>query len=372
SGPTAGATTAPSRPTSSPSTSGCWRSPTSSRRSPLRARTARRSLPRRRWRSSPPRRGRAWTRRRWSRSSATSVRRRRRSCSPANASTPRRCSSSRDRTRRARPATPSRDGRAPDEEARTVEVRASPSPVRPPTRARRPEGRPGSVLRLARGAGGGAVLLLATDVGLQAGGLAAQLAQVVELGAAAAAAAHDRDLADQRRREREDALDALAERHLADRDGAAGAPAVLAGDDDALEGLDARAVALGHLVVDADRVAGVEVGDVVAQVGLLDRAQDGAFVVLHLRFSIPGGLPLSLSSRRRSRPMPGGRQSLGMLAEREGAFQPPRSTARTARAGRAEASSCRSRRVASTTSPASAAGRRRRSSSTTASSACGW
>src|SRR5690606_11139492 len=54
-------------------------------------------------------------------------------------------------------------------------------------------------------------------------------------------------------------------------------------DDDALEGLNARARALHDLVVDADGVAGVELGDVVTDQRLLDRAQDGTFVVLHLR-----------------------------------------------------------------------------------------
>src|SRR5690606_2989206 len=151
-----------------------------------------------------------------------------------------------------------------------------------------PAGRSSALLLLARGACGGAVLFLARQVGLEASGLAAQLAQVVELRAARPAAAHDLDLADQRRAEREDALDALA---VADGRGAAGAAAVLARDDDALGGLDAGSVALGDLVVDTDRVTGVELGDVVPQEGLLDRAQDGAFVVLHRKFSIPGGLP---------------------------------------------------------------------------------
>src|SRR5690606_187554 len=150
-------------------------------------------------------------------------------------------------------------------------------------------GRSSALLLLARGACGGAVLFLARQVGLEASGLAAQLAQVVELRAAGPAAAHALGLAGQRRVEREDALDALAERDLADGHVAAGAAAVLARDDDALEGLDAGPVALGDLVVDTDRVTGVELGDVVPQEGLLDRAQDGAFVVLHRKFSIPGG-----------------------------------------------------------------------------------
>src|SRR5690606_12778252 len=56
-----------------------------------------------------------------------------------------------------------------------------------------PAGRSSALLLLARGACGGAVLLLARQVGLEASGLAAQLAQVVELRAAGPAAAHDLD-----------------------------------------------------------------------------------------------------------------------------------------------------------------------------------
>src|SRR5690606_14087580 len=132
--------------------------------------------------------------------------------------------------------------------------RSGPLVSAPEPRRRRRED--ASALLLAGGACGRAVLLLAGDVGLEAGGLAPQLAQVVELGAAAAAAAHDRDLADQRRVEREDALDALAEGDLAHGHGAAGAAAVLARDDDALEGMGAGPVALGDIVVDTDCVHG--------------------------------------------------------------------------------------------------------------------
>ena len=66
--------------------------------------------------------------------------------------------------------------------------------------------------------------------------------------------ADDVDLVDDRRVQREDALDALAERHLADREGRAGAAAVHA-DHHALEHLDALLVAFAHLDVDAHGVA---------------------------------------------------------------------------------------------------------------------
>src|SRR5690606_9602889 len=130
---------------------------------------------------------------------------------------------------------------------------------------------------------GSAVFFLTADVGLEARSLAAQVAQVVELRAAGTATANHRDGADQWRVDGEHALDAFAEGHLADHDGAARALAVLAGDDDALESLHAGAAAFDDLVVDADGVTAVELGDVVTDERLLDRAQDGAFVVLHHR-----------------------------------------------------------------------------------------
>ena len=71
-------------------------------------------------------------------------------------------------------------------------------------------------------------------------------------------------LADDRRVDREGALDADAEADLADGEGLADAVA-LAADDDALEDLDALAGALDHPDVHLEGVAGREVGDVVAQ-----------------------------------------------------------------------------------------------------------
>ena len=84
--------------------------------------------------------------------------------------------------------------------------------------------------------------------------LALEVAQVVQLGAPHLGRSHDLDLLDGRRVQREDALDALAERHLAHRERRARAAAVQA-DHDALEDLDAFLVALAHPHVHADRVA---------------------------------------------------------------------------------------------------------------------
>src|SRR3954447_15647374 len=95
---------------------------------------------------------------------------------------------------------------------------------------------------------------------LDLGGLAAQVAQVVQLGAAHVTTGDDLDVVDDRGVEREGALDTDAEGDLADREGLADAAAV-ATDDDALEDLDARAGALDDLHVDVDRVTGAEVGD---------------------------------------------------------------------------------------------------------------
>src|SRR5690606_11177241 len=98
---------------------------------------------------------------------------------------------------------------------------------------------------------------------LDAGLLAREVAQVVELGAAHIAAGDDLDLVDGRGVHGEDALHADAEGDLADPEGLADAVA-LAADDVALEDLDTGAVALDDLHVDLDVVAGAEVGDVVA------------------------------------------------------------------------------------------------------------
>src|SRR5437868_4413673 len=93
-----------------------------------------------------------------------------------------------------------------------------------------------------------------------AGGFTGAAAQVIKLGAADVAAAHHLDMVDDRRIEREDALDALAETDLAHRE--AGADALVrAGDAHPLEILHASAVAFDHLDADAQRVARAEFGD---------------------------------------------------------------------------------------------------------------
>ena len=107
-----------------------------------------------------------------------------------------------------------------------------------------------------------------------AGALADALAQVVELRAPHVAAGGDLDLLDLRRVHRERALDADAEGLLADGEGLAGAVA-LALDDDALEDLRTATRALDDLEVDADAVAGLEVGDA-AQLRALEAVDDGA------------------------------------------------------------------------------------------------
>src|SRR5205814_5917698 len=92
------------------------------------------------------------------------------------------------------------------------------------------------------------------------GGLTGTPAQVIELGSADIAAAHDLDLVDDRRIEREDALDTLAEADLAH--GEAGADALVrAGNAHAFERLHAGAIAFDHLDADAQRVAGTEFGN---------------------------------------------------------------------------------------------------------------
>src|SRR4051812_44228455 len=113
------------------------------------------------------------------------------------------------------------------------------------------------------------VVALLLDLGL----LAAEVAQVVELRATHVTAGQDLDLVDDRGVQREGALHADAEGDLAHREGAAHARA-LDPDADALEHLDAGAVALDDLDVDLEGVAGTEVGDVVAAGGGGERVDD--------------------------------------------------------------------------------------------------
>ena len=141
--------------------------------------------------------------------------------------------------------------------------------------------------------------LVVGDLG-DAGRLAATIAQVVELGAADLAAADHGDRVDVGRVEGEDPLHALAERDLADGERARDARAVLAADADALVVLDAGARAFGHLVADADGVAGLEVGNGLPEGGDLLRLQlrdEVQRTLLCCPGWIPGGVSRPQSSR---------------------------------------------------------------------------
>src|SRR5947209_472536 len=103
----------------------------------------------------------------------------------------------------------------------------------------------------------GALLL---DLGL----LPDPVAQVIELGPPHVAQPVDLDLGQDRRVDRERALHADAEAHLADGEGLPHAGA-LAADDDALEDLDPLSVALDHPDVHLQRVTRAEPGNVVTE-----------------------------------------------------------------------------------------------------------
>src|SRR6478752_5997778 len=94
--------------------------------------------------------------------------------------------------------------------------------------------------------------------------LAGEMAQVVELRAAHAAAPHDLDVGQHGAVEREDALDADAVGDLADREGRAHAGSTL-GDAHAFERLNALLLTLLHADVHAQRVTGTEGGKVRAE-----------------------------------------------------------------------------------------------------------
>src|ERR1019366_5105415 len=93
------------------------------------------------------------------------------------------------------------------------------------------------------GGGLGSCFRSASRLRLDARLLAAQAAQVIKLGAAHLAAAHDLDRVDHRRVQREHALDALAIRNLAHGEVLV-QPGARAADAHALVGLDAALVAL--------------------------------------------------------------------------------------------------------------------------------
>src|SRR3984885_6114723 len=124
------------------------------------------------------------------------------------------------------------------------------STLRRPSRARhRPEKNERKVTR--------ALPAKPLDLFLDARGLAGQVAQVVELGAAHAAAALDGDVADGRAVGLENALHTLPLRGLAHGEGGV-QPAIAPGDNPTLVGLHALAVAFDHLHLHHHGVAGPE------------------------------------------------------------------------------------------------------------------
>jgi len=108
---------------------------------------------------------------------------------------------------------------------------------------------------------------------LEAGGLADLVAEVVQLGAANLAAASDLDSNNLGRVHGERALDADAERDLANREGLTIACAVTA-DDRALENLDTLTSTLDDLVAHLDVVSDLEGRQVVTDLLLLYGAND--------------------------------------------------------------------------------------------------
>src|SRR5262249_2387571 len=114
--------------------------------------------------------------------------------------------------------------------------------------------------------------------------LAAAAAQVIELGAAHLAAAHDLDRVDHRRIERKHALHALAIRNLAHGEIFV-EPVAGAADAHALVGLHAGALALDHLDVDDHRIARGEIRNVLAGGQLFD------LLLLELLDQIHGNSP---------------------------------------------------------------------------------
>src|SRR3974390_1055488 len=125
--------------------------------------------------------------------------------------------------------------------------------------------------------------------------LAATPAQVIELGAAHFSAPHYLDGVDHRRIERKHAFHAFAVGNLANREILVQAGA-RAPDTHALIGLDARALALDHLVVDQHRIAGAEIGNLLAGREFCDLL---VFELLNdIHGNSPSAAPILLSRRR--------------------------------------------------------------------------
>src|SRR5262249_7054382 len=121
----------------------------------------------------------------------------------------------------------------------------------------------------------------------QAGRFALEPAQVVELGAANFAGAHDVDVIDHFGVDREDALDAVAEADLADGDALTHARAI-AGNDGAFESLEALFIAFLDFDVNLDGIAGAKRGNFLLALVLIDvlRQQRVLHVNVQETFSI--------------------------------------------------------------------------------------
>ncbi len=128
------------------------------------------------------------------------------------------------------------------------------------------------------------------DSFLEAGGLASELAQIVQLRAAYLPGAHHIDMIDNRRMHGENALHAVAEAHLANRDGLAHS-GILAGNHRALERLQTLLVAFSDSYVNANGVAGPKLGMRRFAAILADKFRDKC--VLHISSAFPHGRPES-------------------------------------------------------------------------------
>src|SRR6202790_1344411 len=133
--------------------------------------------------------------------------------------------------------------------------------------------------------GGLGALRLLDDTGR----LAAQIAQVIQLGAAHLAAAHHRDRVDHRRHHGENAFHAFAVGNLAHRE-ALIEPAAGTADADAFIGLHARAIAFDHLDVDDHGVARSEFRNGLAGGQFFELLFFELLNEVHRKFSI-GGAP---------------------------------------------------------------------------------
>src|SRR5690606_18843107 len=109
---------------------------------------------------------------------------------------------------------------------------------------------------------------------LDAGGLASQISQVIELGAPHLAAAHHLDLLDARRIDQERSLDADAVRGDAAHGEVLVHTAGAAADDHALEDLDSLAISFDDLRMHANGVASAELRKKCLQLLLLELLND--------------------------------------------------------------------------------------------------